>query len=400
MIVSVPTKSTKVRTHAFSLIELLVVMAIIAVLASLLLPALTQAKARAQRIQCTSHLHQLGIAFQAFAHDHNSQFPMQVPAQQGGTLEFVRSGYRISGPFFFSFRHFQALSNELGQATRVLVCPSDDRSSARDFRALKNDNLSFFVAVNGSYSNPGQILAGDRNLTNDLSSRATTIRLGQGKSTHWTSELHRYQGNLLFTDGHVTQSKTLSVAAGNSGSLVDVLIPTINTGTGRSRPADSPTVQARPGSNKENRTNATLRPPPTPPPAPLVAPTNSAVPVPEKSADQENPESGTGLRVASTSTDNGTGLAMNDPGTPATAKSRQQETNPAAPINPAGGEMNKGEEGGSPGISFAWLNDLGDAIHSALWWFYVLLILLVLLGLYLRRRSRRKDPPPPPTVWQ
>jgi hypothetical protein len=62
--------------------------------------------------------------------------------------------------------------------------------------------------------------------------------------------------------------------------------------------------------------------------------------------------------------------------------------------------MNKGEEGGSPGISFAWLNDLGDAIHSALWWFYALLILLVLLGLYLRRRSRRKDPPPPPTVWQ
>jgi prepilin-type processing-associated H-X9-DG protein len=57
------------------LIELLVVIAIIAILASLLLPALTGAKSRAQRLQCTSQMKQLGLGINLFALDHANQYP-------------------------------------------------------------------------------------------------------------------------------------------------------------------------------------------------------------------------------------------------------------------------------------------------------------------------------------
>jgi prepilin-type N-terminal cleavage/methylation domain-containing protein len=63
------------RTRAFSLLELLVVIGIIVILAALLLPALSRAKSKARNIACVNQLKQLGVAARLYAEDNSSRLP-------------------------------------------------------------------------------------------------------------------------------------------------------------------------------------------------------------------------------------------------------------------------------------------------------------------------------------
>ena len=103
--------------------------------AGMLLPALSSAKAKAQRISCINNLKQIGIATRIYAVDNQDQFPWNLPTAQGGTADSAKPKSDTSAlldedgkPIFDAnaWIHFQALSNELSNP-KVLHCPSDTR---------------------------------------------------------------------------------------------------------------------------------------------------------------------------------------------------------------------------------------------------------------------------------
>jgi prepilin-type processing-associated H-X9-DG protein len=184
------------EVKGWNLIQLIVVIAVMVVLAVFILPTLSKARERAQRIRCTSHLKGINLSFLQWALDHTNAYPMTVSTNDGGTREHAATGE--------VWRHFQVMSNELSTPL-VLVCPSDrDRSPVWKFRLLlSNTNVSYFVGLDADEAKPQMLLAGDRNLVGGTRLPNGILLLTSNDTVSWSGTMHKHQGNVALADGSV-----------------------------------------------------------------------------------------------------------------------------------------------------------------------------------------------------
>jgi prepilin-type N-terminal cleavage/methylation domain-containing protein len=153
------------RRRGFTLLELLVVMAVISVLAAILLPVLSRAKARAQAIVCLSNTRQLGVAWQVYAAEHGDGLPYNL-GMAGSSLRTPLNWVNNVMTWDLSPDNTNlttltdsGLGPFLGNA-RVFRCPSDDVLSgvqrAAGWRArVRSYSMNALVGNAGNFSTNG-----------------------------------------------------------------------------------------------------------------------------------------------------------------------------------------------------------------------------------------------------
>jgi prepilin-type N-terminal cleavage/methylation domain-containing protein/prepilin-type processing-associated H-X9-DG protein len=186
-----PAKSRR----AFTLIELICVIAIIAVLVTLLFPAIASTRQRADSIVCSSNLRAIGVAVQDYLQDNNFIYPCIESNPNGAPV------YPAGVPTYTMVQAF----GKYGITDKTLQCPSD----------LKENNPSSYSQYGNSYDwkptldddNSSEPLVYGRRwgfgAQTSGSTGAFVVKTSKVRQVFDDTDVHFGHMNALYADGHV-----------------------------------------------------------------------------------------------------------------------------------------------------------------------------------------------------
>ena len=186
------------KRGGFTLIELLCVIAIIAILSSLLMPEVQQMRNKALSTQCTANLRQIGVSVNLYLSEHDNIYPYIEPTNPNSGMP---DPYANQPDIQAQAKTLLATFQPYGVTDKVLQCPSDMLSGTNS--SYSQYGTSYFWSPVDDGDPSGNIMKVSRRMGLRAAQLSKVRQAYDFTQVHKLNAQSAGQTNILYADGHV-----------------------------------------------------------------------------------------------------------------------------------------------------------------------------------------------------